>query len=349
MNVKVVYDHHSFGNPGPTVRDAGRGFIISLRASGSHRPRSLDSLEETLGLFSLYAEEKGWPDCLDITTGHIEEYLSYLQVRPKWNSPNSQQGLSMAYVEIQYRRLKQFFAWLVTRGHRDTSPLDVIPRPRVDEKVIPTVSDHELHAILATVDPRKAISPTDKFWRLRDRALLLLLWDTPSRKSELAELRLGDVDIDEAGITVMGKGGRQRWMPIGYTVVEAIWEYLQARAQRAPLTDRLWVQSEGKPMRSPNWTHLMLKRRCKEAGIPPLHLHQFRHTYIMAAIRNKTPDQTIRAATGHRKQIPATYYRTLGADELATVHREFSPADRLGQQSDNGWNRKKRGNTRGRL
>ena len=92
----------------------------------------------------------------------------------------------------------------------------------------------------------------------------------------------------------------------------------------------------------------MLKRRCNEAGIPPLHIHQYRHAYIMAALRNKTPDQTIRAATGHRKYTPPTYYRTLGSEELAAVHREFSPADRLGQQADNGF-RKKKGNARGRL
>lgn len=323
--------------------------MISLQASGSHTPRSLDSLELTLGMISSYAEENHWPDCLDITTEHIEDYLSYLRFRNKWNSPGSHQRLSSAYIEAHYRRLKQFLGWQVTRGHRTVNPLAIIPRPKVDQKVIPTVSEQELTAIFATANPLDAISPTDKFWRLRDRALLLLLWDTPSRKSELAELRLGDVDMHDGGITVMGKGRRERWMPIGGTVVEAIWEYLQVRAQRASSTDRLWVQSEGKPMWDPNWTHLMLKRRCKEAGIPPLHLHQFRHTYIMAAIRNKTPDQKIRAATGHRKQIPETYYRTLGADDLAAVHREFSPADRLRQMETGSTTRRKKGNTRGRL
>ena len=63
------------------------------------------------------------------------------------------------------------------------------------------------------------------------------------RPADLADLRVGDVDLDTAGVTVMSKGRRQRWMPIGYTVVEATWEYLQARAQTSPLTDRLWVQT----------------------------------------------------------------------------------------------------------
>ena len=102
-------------------------------------------------------------------------------------------------------------------------------------------------------------------------------------------------------------------------------------------------------MVSSNWVHLMLKRRCQEAGVPPLHLHQCRHSYIMAALRNKTPDQTIRAATGHRKHIPQTYYRTLGEDDLSAAHREFSPADRLGHQPSREHSGRKKGNARGRL
>jgi len=70
----------------------------------------------------------------------------------------------------------------------------------------------------------------------------------------------------------------------------------------------------------------------------------------MASLRNKTPDQIIRAATGHRKHIPETYYRTLGEDDLAIMHQEFSPADKLGNRTERG-RRKDDGNgkARGRL
>jgi len=330
MDVKVVSD---LKLSGPSLREVARGFMISIRASASHAPGSLGTLENTLAMISLYGEENNWPECLSITTEHLESYLAYFRTRPLWNSQNSSRNPSTAYLEGQYRRLKQFFGWQGKRGHRVDNSLDIIPRPIVEQKVIATVSEREILALFGVLDPRKAISPTDRFWRLRDRAILLMFWDTPGRRTELAELRIGDVDLEDAGVKVMGKGRRQRWMSIGNTVVEAIWEYLQDRDRRSPLTDRLWVQSEGKPMVSSNGVYLMLRRRCQEAGIPPLHIHQFRHSYIMAALRNKTPDQMIRAATGHRKHIPETYYRTLGEVELAAAHLEFSPADRLGKQT----------------
>ena len=168
-----------------------------------------------------------------------------------------------AYIECQYRRLKQFFGWQVDRGHRDDNPLDIIPRPKVEQKMIQAVTEREVIALLAAIDPKKAKARADKLRRLRDRALVFMLWDTPGRRTEMSDLTIGDVDLDGGGVTVLGKGRRQRWMPIGDTVVEATWEYLQARAQTAPLTDRLWVQTEGKPMLDSLWIHLMLQRRCK--------------------------------------------------------------------------------------
>ena len=352
MTVKLVLQGHDLklhSGEGPTLREAARGFMISLRASASHAPGSLGALENTLAMISHYAEANDWPACLDITTEHIEEYLVFFRTRRLRNSLKATRTPSSAYLEGQYRRLKQFFGWQIKRGHRDDNPLDVIPRPIVDQKIVATVTEREMQALMYAVDPRQATSPTDRFRRLRDQAILLMFWDTPGRRSELANLALGDVDLGAGGVTVMGKGRRQRWMPIGARVVEALWEYLQARESRSPSTDRLWIQSEGKPMTDSNWVYLMLKRRCKEAGIPPLHIHQYRHAYIMAALRNKTPDQTIKAATGHRKYIPETYYRTLGEEDLAAAHREFSPADRLGQQNDKGWSPKQKRNARGRL
>ena len=349
MNVKLGYETKLFEKFGLSFREAARGFLIAHRASGSVKPGTLESLEYTLALVSSFADANDWPDCQSVTTEHIEEYLAFFQNRRLWDGKITERTPSSAYLDGTHRRLKQFFAWQVRRGYREDNPLDLIPRPRVVEKMIAPVTERETMALLDAVNPRNATNPTDKFRRLRDRALLLLLVDTTGRRTELSDLRIGEVDLDGGGVTVMGKGSRQRWMPIGYTVIEAVWEYLKVRAERIPLTDRLWIQSEGKPMPSSKWIQLMLMRRSKEAGIQPVHAHQFRHAWIMAALRNKTPDQTIRAATGHRKFIPATYYRTLGEDDLAAAHREFSPADRLGQQNDNGWGRKKKGNARGRL
>jgi len=67
-----------------TIREAAKGFLISLRSSGGIRATSTKTLENALGLLTTYAGEQDWPGLQGITTSHLEEYLAYLQRRPKW-------------------------------------------------------------------------------------------------------------------------------------------------------------------------------------------------------------------------------------------------------------------------
>ena len=92
----------------------------------------------------------------------------------------------------------------------------------------------------------------------------------------------------------------------------------------------------------------MLKRLGKRAGVTDLHTHRFRHSYAMNALRSKMPEQMLRVVAGWKK-IPDTYFRTLAAEDVARVHREMSPADKLWRARDNSKQRGPQGNIRGRL
>ena len=76
MAVKQVLD--------PSLRAYGKRFLSSLKASNRYSEGYLGSLETTIAMAALYAEEQGWPDVPDITTEHIEDYLAYLQDRVRW-------------------------------------------------------------------------------------------------------------------------------------------------------------------------------------------------------------------------------------------------------------------------
>ena len=357
MTVKQVSDLCLF-----PVRDAAKGFLISLRASNRYAPSYLEALERSLAFLASYADDQAWPAVHQLTTFHIETYLASLQSRTRWFGERDRKAakpISQSYIETQYRRIKRFFGWLVERGHIDKNPLDLIPHPHIDEKVIQTVSEQEIGKLLALTNPEKARTPSERFRMIRDRAMLYLLFDTPGRRKELTALTIEDVDIDQAAILVMGKGRRERWMPLGTVAMEALWNYIQERAELQarprhgsvsnPLakTTALWVDSSGNGMRDPDWLRLMLKRMGERTGITNLHPHRFRHTYAVNALRAGMPERIL-ALNGGWKKIPATYFRTLGAEDVARFHREMSPADRLGR---GGPDQRKRGpgKARGRL
>ncbi|MBI2908555.1 MAG: phage integrase N-terminal SAM-like domain-containing protein [Chloroflexi bacterium] len=106
-----------------TVREASRGFLISLRAASRYSPRYLEGLEGSLVFLSSYAEEGQWPPVPQLTTEHLEQYLLHLQERQRWfGSRDAGSHVSQCTIATHYRRLKRFFSWLVERGHLERNP-----------------------------------------------------------------------------------------------------------------------------------------------------------------------------------------------------------------------------------
>jgi site-specific recombinase XerD len=290
-------------------------------------------MELSLGLLCSYAEQESWPMAAAVTTGHIEAYLVYLQGRPRWFGDREKANprrVSQSHFETQYRRLKRFFNWLVERAYIESNPLDQIPHPHIDEVTVPTVPEQAILTMLELTDYRHARTPSERFRAIRNRACLYLFLDTPGRRDEIARLQMGDVDLEAANITVMGKGRRQRRTPLGSTALDALWSDLQARPSRRIHTEDLWVDDGGRPM-TPMWIYRMLRRLGERADLPGLHTHQFRHTYAVGMLRARMPERIIEMVGGWRR-IPATYFRTLGDDDAAAMHQDVSPADRLAEK-----------------
>ncbi len=143
--------------------------------------------------------------------------------------------MSKGHINAQYRRLNRFFNWLVERRYADENPLSHIEPPSVDERTVPIVTEGQIRDLLTLADPSIAETPAHRFRLVRDRALLYVFRDTPGRLGEIAKLRLDDVDLTEGTLLVMGKGRKERRMPIGDTARSVIWDYLSGkRVPRAP-------------------------------------------------------------------------------------------------------------------
>ena len=321
--VKMVRDHLVVGF---RVREVGRGFLISMRASGHYSHRYHEGMEETLALLAVYGEEHNWPPVADLTTTHLEEYLAYLQERPLFSGRPGR--LSPKSVETHYGRINVFFTWLVDRGHVERHPMEKIPHPKVPERIIDIVTDRQKLALLELADPQAATAPGDRFRCTRNYALLYLLFDTPGRREEIATINVSGVDLEEGMVQVYGKGGRERRMPLGAVAIGALQEYLRARQHVAPRhIDALWVNEWGQPVQE-NWLYLTLRRLSLRAGVGPIHPHQFRHTYATLAIEGGMPLRMLEIIGGWRR-IPATYLRKVSEEKAAEKHREISPGDRL--------------------
>ena len=341
MTVKQVFDH--------SLRAYGKRFLRSLKASNRYSEGYLTSLETTVAMAALYAEEHGWLDVQEITTEHLEDYLAYLQDRVRWFGERTYaepKKLSKGHINAQYRRLNRFFNWLVERGPLVENPMLSISPPRLEEKTVPVITEDQMRDLLTLTDPSLARTPAHRFRLVRDRALLYAFWDTPGRLAEIAKLRLDDVDLADGTLLVMGKGQKERRMPIGDAARSVILDYLQERETLMPRAKALWVSEQGESL-LPNGICQILKRLAKRANIEEMHPHRFRHSYAINALRAGMPEQVLKIVGGWKK-IPETYFRTLGEEDAREFHRQVSPGDRLGKTTSAGrtW---RQGQRRGRL
>lgn len=314
-----------------SLRDAGRRFITSYRAAGYSRSY-VQSLEETIGYVAHFAEERLWPPISRITTQHLEEYFAYSRTRRKGYGERKYTGnetLSSSYLDKQFRSLHRFWACLVEAKWAPVNEnvLEGMQRPRAEEKIVPTVSDEQIADLLSLVDPKLARTRLDAFRLTRNNAVVHLFIDTPGRRTEISTMKVADVMLEEEKVQVMGKGRRQRYMPIGRAAQRALEEYLDARDMVFPASDDLWVSESGEGM-EPDWIYQLIKRLRDRANIPRLHPHMFRHTYAINALRSGMPEQILKIIGGWRKISP-TYFQTVGYEQAVPFHRAISPGDQI--------------------
>ena len=156
--------------------------------------------------------------------------------------------MSKGHINAQYRRLNRFFNWLVERGPNDENPMLSISAPKLEEKTVPIITEDQMRDLLTLADPSLARTPAHRFRLVRDRALLYAFWDTPGRLAEIAKLRLDEVDLTNGTLLVMGKGRKERRMPIGDAARSIVWDYLQEREVLMPHTKALWVSEQGEAL-----------------------------------------------------------------------------------------------------
>ena len=152
--------------------------------------------------------------------------------------------------------------------------------PKVTKKVVTTLSDQEIESILNTLSPT---NPSEA----RNRTIFMILLDTGLKIDELANLKMGDVHMDEGFLKVMGKGKKERIVPIGSNAQRALQRYLfRYRSNPTlPRINNVFLSIHGDPLTENN-IKLMFARLAQRSGVQRLHAHLCRHTFTTRFLIN---------------------------------------------------------------
>jgi integrase/recombinase XerC/integrase/recombinase XerD len=216
--------------------------------------------------------------------------------------------------------LRAFFNYLVRDGFLESSPVAGVEKVRCRRTVIDTFTLDQLEAVLKTCGK--------SFTGVRDRAMIVLLFDCGLRVSELCGLTLDDICWNEQTLAVVGKGDKERIVPFGSAARQALVQYLGRREDLA--TKALFVTCYGDPIGRFRGREIVADR-CKAAGITGVRCspHTLRHTFAVTYLRAGGDVFSLQKMLGHSDLTMTRRYCELSQTDVVEKHRLYSPADRL--------------------
>ena len=218
--------------------------------------------------------------------------------------------------------LRRYFRWSVARGERADDPTRTLVMPIRPGRLPKTLSEAHVEALLQAPDKNTARG-------LRDLAMLEVLYATGLRVSELVHLQLTDLNRDMGVVRVMGKGDKERLVPLGEAALDAIQDYMGWA--RLELTDGqpadvLFIGQKTNPLTRQGFWQI-IKRYGVKAGIPRERLspHVLRHAFATHLINHGADLRVVQLLLGHASITTTQIYTHVARERLKSLHEKHHP------------------------
>jgi integrase/recombinase XerD len=232
----------------------------------------------------------------------------------------SQEGLSARTQARALSSVRGFFRFLVQEGQQQCDPTELLEGPRLLRKLPDILNRDEVVRLLEAPAGSK---PN----RIRDRAMLHMMYAAGLRVSELIELDLGDVNLEEGFVSALGKGNKRRLVPIGSHARAAVVEYLaEVRPKWArPASRACFVTARGKTMTRQGFWGLV-KKYARAAGITkPISPHKLRHSFATHLLAGGADLRSVQTMLGHADISTTQIYTHVSGDHLRKMHERYHP------------------------
>jgi integrase/recombinase XerC len=309
------------------LESLAKGYILNCKTEGKS-PKTIAGYEMFLRNLIWYCHQNEFPQIQKLTAVHIRHFFWYLASEPhRWNStsPAAKRPASSTTVNGYFRAIRTFFNWLEREELIIENPFKNLKTPRPGNKVIRALTLSELERLFKLCSGK---SPLE----VRNKAILSLFLDTGLRISELTNLLIDDVNMDDGSILVRhGKGNKQRLVRVGSKAQKALWKYITL--YRRSNSNRLFINRSGDPLNLIG-VKILVKRLGDKANVK-VHPHQLRHTFAISFLRAGGDVFSLQYLLGHSTlSMTQRYLQSLNANDAAKAHKKFSPLDNLGKELD---------------
>lgn len=286
-------------------------FRDHLSLEAGHSPNTIAAYQRDLARLVQYAVSKGVRDPALLTTAQLREFVFLLK----------DLGLSGATIRRHISSTRTWFAFLAAEGLVTRDPSDRLETPKRWRTLPEVLSQRDVEKLLESPQVDEPLA-----WR--DRALLELGYGAGLRVSELCDLGLADLFLNDGLVRAFGKGRKERLVPIGRAVLSALSTYLhttRAELDRGASKGKVLLNARGEPLsRVGAWG--IVKKHAERAGIAAnVTPHTLRHSFATHLLEGGADLRAVQEMLGHADLSTTQIYTHVDRDYLRSVHQKFHP------------------------
>ncbi len=273
---------------------------------------TLDSYRRDLVKFSTWLRKQRNASILQATHSDIQGYLAQLVTVQKAKSSSTGRNISS---------LKRLFRYLLRQGNISTDPTLQIDTPKLPHNLPKSLTEKDVEQLLDAPDVQTPLG-------LRDRTMFEVLYATGLRVSELVTLRVTQVSLDMGVVRVMGKGSKERLVPLGEEALDWLRRYLadgRAALLGGQVTDALFATARGEGMTRQMFWHL-IKKHARHGGLEkPLSPHTLRHAFATHLLNHGADLRVVQMLLGHADISTTQIYTHVARERLKVLHAQHHP------------------------
>ncbi|RKZ06983.1 hypothetical protein DRQ25_12675 [Candidatus Fermentibacteria bacterium] len=277
-----------------------------------YSPRTISTWRYPLTLFASFSAARSIDRLQDVSRDDLAA----------WRLNLIERGLTDASLEVFLRAVRNLFKWMEAEGMLFDNPAAALKMPKYERRLIPVPSEAELRRLLSQPNVTTPIG-------IRDRAIMEIGYCCALRREELARLTLRDPDFLQKSLRVMGKGSKERMLPLGDQAFKWLRRYVEdarpvllARNAEIDALDVLWISVDGKPFGGQGIS-VMLKKYGREAklsvNITP---HSLRRACATHMLRNGAHPVQIQMLLGHATMCHLAQYLRLTITDIKKMHAQ---------------------------
>lgn len=299
-------------------------YVVYNKTAGKS-PATVSWYEQKLELFQRFLGADA--TLTDVNVATVRTFVADLQDRTTRNVNNPyntrrEGALSTSYIHGFVRALRAFSTWLCEDGYTDTNMLKTLKPPKVQQKVTEVLSDDEVKRFVAAFD-------TDDAFGARNFGMVYTLLDCGLRAAELCGLRTEDAHLTQGYLKVLGKGNKERLVPIGQGCQEALLRWRDRFRPQFEIAGSalLFLNANGAAV-SVNALEKVVKRAGVRARVPRVHCHLLRHSFATSYLTKEVGDPLrLQQILGHTSLEMTRRYVAMANVQESLLERRSSPMD----------------------